>query len=170
MDGPLGVGILVDNYFLIFLFSINLNLQYLGSIVTSVQMPSDVNSIEIFCNVAEASRLIESEHLSNLTTNFRDQSKEFQDQQEELLSFADYLIDNEALTPWQADKLLKGKPRGFFIGNYVLLSRLSGLLPKAIYQARDINTGLIVSLEINVPFMNSPMKDITYRVITESSE
>ena len=39
-------------------------------------------------------------------------------------SLADLLVEAETLTRWQADKLLEGRYKGFFLGNYRLLDLL----------------------------------------------
>jgi serine/threonine protein kinase len=44
----------------------------------------------------------------------------------ELLPFARWLVKSGMLTTFQADQLLQGKSRGFFLGNYRVLQRLGG--------------------------------------------
>ncbi len=131
-------------------------------------MSTRANTVSTFCDIVANSRLITRDHLCCLVNRFQNQSKRPEENQaEELKAFLDFLIDADELTLWQTDLLLMGKHKGFFIGDYVLLTRLSGLLPRAIFEARETKTGKIVSLEINVPSMSSPQKDITHRVVSD---
>jgi len=123
-----------------------------------------MNSITPFCNVTELSRLISKEELSELLGSFRSQNKEFQNEHEELLGFVDFLVEAGKLTRWQTEMLLAGKHRGFILGNFVLLDRMPGYPPSAVFDARELGSNAIVSLEIDRSSRTSGEKDITFRV------
>src|SRR5262245_45377161 len=51
---------------------------------------------------------------------------------------ADELVARNLLTRWQADKLLQGKHRGFFLGKYRLLSHLGSGGMSSVYLAEHV--------------------------------
>ena len=67
-------------------------------------------TVESFLNVVRQSRLIDPERLDRLVADLPVEG----DSQ----AVADALVAADALTTWQADKLLKGKHKGFFLGKY----------------------------------------------------
>jgi hypothetical protein len=118
-----------------------------------------------FSTTLAASGLLTEDQLQQRLKQFRER---YEGQEDELVSFVDFLIGANDLTRWQADKLLKGMHKGFYVDNYVLLSQISGPFPQAMFKARDIKTGAIVSLEVHIPSITSPVKDITYRVVSNT--
>ena len=77
---------------------------------------------ESFRNLVRQSGLLDQEQLDTLLAGFEQTGVDISKSQE----IADALVDADALTAWQAEKLLKGKHKGFFLGKY----RLQGLLGK----------------------------------------
>ena len=55
-------------------------------------------------------------------------------------SWSELLVRLGYVTPWQAEKLLQAKHRGFFLGRYCLLSRLARGGMSNIYAARDVSS------------------------------
>ncbi len=49
-----------------------------------------------------------------------------------------FLIEKEAITRWQADKLLAGKSKGFFLGKYKLLRHLGSGGMSSVYVAEHV--------------------------------
>lgn len=82
-------------------------------------MPSQL-SAESFIAVVQKSGLVEAERLQRLTDEHRaDRGHEITAD-----SLAEFLVARQVLTPWQAEKLLQGKHKGYFLGKYRLLSLL----------------------------------------------
>ncbi len=70
-----------------------------------------------FLERAERSGLVAAEKLSQLLDELGSRGVDVDNPQ----AVADALVDNETLTRWQADNLLQGKHKGFFLGSYRLL-------------------------------------------------
>ena len=75
---------------------------------------------EQFMGLIKQSGLIETEQLKKFWKEFRDNGANVQDPK----VLADGFVARNTLTKWQADKLLAGKHKGFFLGKYRLLSHL----------------------------------------------
>lgn len=73
-----------------------------------------------FLERAERSGLVAAEKLSQLLDELGGRGVDVGDPQ----AVADALVGNETLTRWQADNLLQGKHKGFFLGSYRLLRPL----------------------------------------------
>lgn len=89
---------------------------------------------ETFLSVLKQSGLIESARLQRILQNLKDQGYSLDDAN--LISEA--LVDGAHLTRWQADKLLKGMFRGFFLGKYCLLSLLGKGGMSSVYLAEHV--------------------------------
>jgi eukaryotic-like serine/threonine-protein kinase len=75
-------------------------------------------ALESFLAVLKRSNLVPPDRLQPLLEAYQRQSATTNDSRK----FADFLIAQKALTSWQAEKLLQGKHKGFFLGKYRLLS------------------------------------------------
>ena len=73
-----------------------------------------------FLNVVNQSKLIEKHRLQSLLKQFEQQGVDLTSSR----TIADALVEAEAVTRWQADNLLRGKHRGYFLGKYQLLGLL----------------------------------------------
>ena len=58
------------------------------------------------------------------------------------------LISQELLTRWQANQLLRGRYKGFFLGKYVLLSHLGSGGMSNVYLVRHIHMGRRVAIKV----------------------
>lgn len=87
-----------------------------------------------FLNVVKKSGLIAGDRLKDLVQEFRDSGVNVDDSQ----ILAGKLTDRGALTRWQADKLLQGKTRGFFLSKYRLLSLLGKGGMSSVYLAEHV--------------------------------
>lgn len=65
--------------------------------------------------------------------------------------FADYLVESGYITRWQAGKILQGKHRGFFLGQYMLLRHLAKGGMSTLYVAVHTQTGEVCALKVLPP-------------------
>jgi len=86
---------------------------------------------ESFLAVVKQSGLVDNERLQKLLNEFRLRGIKL----EIARTIADELVASNAVTRWQAEKLLQGKHRGFFLGKYRLLSLLGKGGMSSVYLA-----------------------------------
>ncbi|MEX0716826.1 MAG: protein kinase [Planctomycetaceae bacterium] len=96
-------------------------------------MPIKITA-DSFLNVVRQSALIEPERLKKLMAEFRDSGLDVSNSP----ALAEALVDRGALTRWQADKLLQGRHKGFFLGKYRLMSLLGKGGMSSVYLADHV--------------------------------
>lgn len=96
-------------------------------------MPTKI-ALDSFLAVAKRSNLLTAEQLKSNREAFVGGGGDATDAR----SFADYLVKRQALTRWQAEKLLQGKHKGFFLGKYKLLSLLGKGGMSSVYLAEHV--------------------------------
>jgi len=62
-----------------------------------------------------------------------------------------WLLKQKLITPWHAEKLLQGRFRGFFLGDYKLLNRIARGGMSTIYAAEDRQSGAVHALKVLPP-------------------
>ena len=72
---------------------------------------------EGFLNLVKQSGLVSVDQLKKLLAEYQEQDRKLGEPSE----IAEELIGRALLTRWQANKLLQGKHKGFFLGKYRLL-------------------------------------------------
>lgn len=82
--------------------------------------PMSTKLVAEFLSRAERSGLVTKDRLAEL----RDEFSEQEVSEDDPVAMADAMVASETLTRWQADKLLQGKHKGFFLGSYRLLRPL----------------------------------------------
>ena len=87
-----------------------------------------------FLTVVRQSQLVEQEQLKKFLKGLEHEGKSPESPQ----AMADELISKSLLTSWQAEKLLAGKSRGFFLGKYRLLSHLGTGGMSSVYLAEHV--------------------------------
>lgn len=74
---------------------------------------------------------------------------------------ADRLVDEELVTRWQADKLLEGRHKGFFVGKYKLLGHLGTGGMSSVYLAEHLLMHRRVAIKV-LPKARGADKDSSY--------
>lgn len=77
-------------------------------------------TLDSFLAVIKRSNLLSEEQLNSALEKFRASPEAHSDAKQ----FAEFLVRQKQLTVWQAEKVLQGKHKGFFLGRYRLLSLL----------------------------------------------
>ncbi len=83
-------------------------------------MSTKIANANAFLDRVQRSGLITKEEMSPLRQDLEAQGVDLGDARK----IADALVEQQALTRWQADKVLEGKHKGFFLGSYRLLRPL----------------------------------------------
>src|SRR5262249_21760038 len=96
----------------------------------SMPVPTKL-SAESFVGVVKQSALIDGDLFKRTLRELKDQGAALDDPRK----IADELVARNLLTRWQADKLLQGRHKGFFLGKYRLLSHLGSGGMSAVYLA-----------------------------------
>lgn len=91
-------------------------------------------SLESFVGVLKRSGLVEEAVLDRNLTLFQENNGQTHTGE----SFAEFLIEKDAITSWQAGKLLQGKHKGFFLGKYKLLKLLGKGGMSSVYLAEHV--------------------------------
>ncbi len=77
-------------------------------------------TVNKFLELVKRSGLIDIDQLVRVVTELRDSGAKVKTPDE----ISDHLIKRNLITQWQADKLLEGRHKGFFLGKYKLLDHL----------------------------------------------
>lgn len=87
-----------------------------------------------FLNGVKSSGLVDGDTLESVTREMRAAGSDASDSR----AIASELIRRELVTSWQADKLLQGRHKGFFLGRYRLMRLLGTGQMSAVYLGRHI--------------------------------
>lgn len=97
-----------------------------------------------FVNGVRNSGLVAAEPLENVVREIRAAGGDFNDSR----VIAEELIKRELVTSWQADKLLQGRHKGFFLGRYRLMRLLGTGQMSAVYLGRHIYMDHLVAIKV----------------------
>ena len=91
---------------------------------------------EIFLDLVRRSKLVDPDRLNLFLHRLEDESEPGDSRDAAWL--AERLVEAELLTRWQADKLLEGRHKGFFVGKYKLLGHLGTGGMSSVYLAEHL--------------------------------
>jgi eukaryotic-like serine/threonine-protein kinase len=97
-----------------------------------------------FLNGVRNSGLVEAEPLESVIREMRGAGGDVNDSR----TIASELVQREFLTEWQADKLLQGRHKGFFLGRYRLMRLLGTGQMSAVYLGRHIYMDHLVAIKV----------------------
>lgn len=97
-----------------------------------------------FLNGVRNSGLVDAEPLEVVIREMRAAGGDVNDSR----TIANELIQRELLTGWQADKLLQGRHKGFFLGRYRLMRLLGTGQMSAVYLGRHIYMDHLVAIKV----------------------
>ena len=116
---------------------------------------------EQFLELVAKSGLVDASALTGLESRVRDQLDGELPQKAERL--ADLLIRKDMLTTWHVEKLLSGKYKGFFLGNYKLLGHIGTGGMSSVYLAEHTRMGDKRAIKV---LPKSRVKDATYLALS----
>lgn len=105
---------------------------------------TSTNHNPTFLQLLVLSRLVSEGAVQELRERFSDQVATD-------AGLASVLVKHGLLTAWQAQKLLKGKHQGFFLGDYKLLSHLAKGGMSTLYSAKHTINGELRALKVLPP-------------------
>lgn len=97
-----------------------------------------------FLNGVRNSGLVDAESLEAVMREMRAAGSDHQDSR----AIAAELVKRELITSWQADKLLQGRHKGFFLGRYRLMQLLGTGQMSAVYLGRHIYMDHLVAIKV----------------------
>ena len=115
---------------------------------------------ERFIGVLRKSQLCTEQQVSELLDKFDTEARDTA-KCDAVNQFCRFLIDADAVTAWQCEKLKMGKWQGFYLDDYVLLEQVGKDYTTSSYRARDIRDGTSVCLVVT-PMNRAPY--LEYRV------
>jgi serine/threonine-protein kinase len=103
-------------------------------------------NLEKFLELFRRSELVESDRIERALADLR--QKAGGALTEDVEELASQLVDSGLITRWQADKLLDGKHKGFFLGKYKLLAHLGSGGMSTVYLAEHVHMHRRVAIKV----------------------
>ncbi len=103
-------------------------------------------AVDRFLALVERCGLIESKRLTKAVTDWKSQASA--SHLDDARACGAYLVRLGLLTPWQCHKLLEGRHRGFFLGNYKLLDHLGSGGMSNVYLAEHVLMQRLVAIKV----------------------
>ncbi len=105
-------------------------------------------TVPLICEALVASRLLPPDEVEALRARWAEQGPPAAAADPD--RFTKWLVANEYVTEYQAERLVRGRPARFFIGPYKLLDRVSRDSPEVVYKALH-RLGQTVALKVLPP-------------------
>jgi hypothetical protein len=104
-------------------------------------------TLECFIVFLGKSQLCTEQQIDRLVSSFEREHRGFANG-DVVDRFCNFLVDKNAVTAWQCDKLKAGKIRGFYLDDYLLLEVVGQDNTSRSYRARDLRDGTTVRLVV----------------------
>lgn len=101
-------------------------------------------TVNSFLKVLQQSRLLPDGEVAGLMQKCSADSVNVKD----AAKVADWLVDHGKVTRWQADKLLQGKHKGYFVGKYLLKDLIGRGGMSSVFLARHTGLGTDVAVKV----------------------
>ena len=107
-------------------------------------MPAHATTVSEYCGVLARSKLLPEPEVTNLHDRFRRETPGGDVDQ-----FRRFLVQQDALTEYQAAMIQRGHTEGFVVGGYTILDRTGKSQTAGVYRAAH-PSGQVVSLKLSL--------------------
>jgi serine/threonine protein kinase len=103
-------------------------------------------NVESFLDLVQRSKLVEKDQLQEIVARLKEESGG--ELPEDVDAVAKRLLAENLISPWQSEKLLEGKHRGFFLGRYKLLGEIGTGGMSRVYLGEHVLMRRLVAIKV----------------------